>query len=183
MGDGTARRRVRSLSERLTVESRPIPGCEQYRVRIDGRVLGQRGKPMCVRRTPSGYPFVTIRRNGKNWCKAVHSLVALAWLRPKPSPLHEVAHNDGDKENSRPDNLEWKTHAENGEDARKHGSMAHGERHPFAKLNSGDIQGIKVGRRMGLSYDVLAAGFGVNASAIGKILRGERWARSREPSL
>ncbi len=50
--------------------------------------------------------------NKKHWCakprvKAIHILVATAWLGPKPGPSYYVVHKDRNHANNLPDNLEW----------------------------------------------------------------------------
>lgn len=54
-------------------------------------------------RERSGYKVVSF--NGKT--HTVHSLIAEAFLGPKPSPKHVVDHIDGNKNNNRLDNLQY----------------------------------------------------------------------------
>lgn len=51
--------------------------------------------------------------------RPLHLFVALAWYGPTPVGL-EVAHEDGDRFNCRPDNLSFKTRSENAKDRVKH---------------------------------------------------------------
>jgi hypothetical protein len=48
-------------------------------------------------------------------CGAVsaHTLVALRYIGPPPSPKHEINHKDGNRMNNYYENLEWVTHSQN----------------------------------------------------------------------
>lgn len=119
----------------------PIPGYEgRYevsnfgRVRtvarvipyIDGRL---RRVPQRIRKTSldtRGYVALTLTdATGDARSRAVHVLVAAAWLGPRPEGM-EVCHNDGDKTNPRLDNLRYDTRSENALDLVRHGQ------HPWA---------------------------------------------------
>ena len=81
------------------------------------------------------YPIVSIILDGVRRSKSVHGLVCLAFNGKKPSPIHEVRHLDGTRNNATPSNLLWGTPAENEADKRRHGTVAEGSRHGIAKLN------------------------------------------------
>lgn len=68
----------------------------------------------------SGYLQVgfTVDSDRKMFC--VHKLMAAAFL-PNPLCLTEINHIDGDKQNNRLENLEWCSHAQNMEHARRNG--------------------------------------------------------------
>lgn len=89
-------------------EWRHIPEAEGYRASSLGRVAGPRGllKPSELN---SGYLGVKVVGKGTT----VHSVVLRAFVGPKPSPKHTGNHKNGDKQDNRPDNLEWMTQAEN----------------------------------------------------------------------
>lgn len=65
-------------------------------------------KPVCVH----GYLYCELWKDGKHERRAVHRMVAVAFLPPLDGRT-EVNHKDGDKANNRLDNLEWCTHSEN----------------------------------------------------------------------
>lgn len=125
--------------EELAAEEwRPVVGWEgRYEVSNLGRVKSLRGRgngpPMIL--LPSvvrGYLRVTPGpRNGK--IRTVHSLVAEAFLGPRPAPRDgyriEANHIDGVKSNCRSGNLEWLTQLENAHHAAQAGLSASGERH------------------------------------------------------
>jgi hypothetical protein len=59
-----------------------------------------------------GYPIVVLRCQGKGKTHNVHSLVAAAFLPPRPEGM-EVNHKDNNRANAHYKNLEWMTHREN----------------------------------------------------------------------
>jgi hypothetical protein len=67
-----------------------------------------------------GYPSVRIYINGKRKRICVHRLVAMEYLPPKPSPMHQIRHLDGDKKNNYYKNLKWGTARQNALDREKH---------------------------------------------------------------
>lgn len=87
------------------------------------------------KRTPKFYKGKTLKQTPKDTGRLqvmlsretiqrqwqVHQLVAWAFLGPKPTPLHEVCHNDGDYLNNRASNLRWDTRSENHFDRVRHG--------------------------------------------------------------
>ena len=94
----------------MSEEWRPVVGYEGlYEVSNLGRVrrvayvlatyVGKRG-------SATNYCRVRIfnERGGKQ--RSVHSLVAAAFIGPRPSPLHEVNHKDGNPTNNTLENLE-----------------------------------------------------------------------------
>lgn len=116
-------------------EWRPVPGWEAlYEVSGAGRVRSlprtvaggngshavRGGRILQPVPDPDGYAFVSLS-NGTAKRASVHSLVAAAFLGPRPTPEHEVRHLDGDPANSTLTNLAYGTGAENWEDRRRHG--------------------------------------------------------------
>jgi hypothetical protein len=79
-----------------------------------------------------GYPCVRLTVNGRRKRIAVHRLVAMHYLPPRPSPTHEIRHLDGDRNNSHADNLAWGTAKENADDRERHGRTSRGSRHSAA---------------------------------------------------
>lgn len=61
-----------------------------------------------------GYYKISLnQKNRKSRYTYVHILVCEAFHGPKPTPVHEVNHKDGDKTNNVAWNLEWATRSEN----------------------------------------------------------------------
>jgi hypothetical protein len=124
-----------------------IPGFDShYEASNYGRIRSIKSKrvlrPYANR---SGYEQYYLKR-GLSEKKTMmrHRLVALAWVGPIPEG-YEVNHIDGDKENNRPENLEYLTHAENMRHAsrKKLFKPARGEASTVAKLNWDQVRKIR----------------------------------------
>lgn len=119
---------------------KPIPGWPDYeasnygRIRSVGRwmVHHRFGIPMWWKekilkpaKTTGGHLFCVLppRKN-----RAVHKLVALAWLGPPPFPGAVVRHRDDNKHNNRLSNLAWGTQKDNMQDAIRNGHSLGGYR-------------------------------------------------------
>lgn len=112
-----------------------------------------------------GYPFHTLSHNNKRWCISVHLLVARAFLPPKPSPKHEVNHEDRVKTNCRADNLSWMTPSQNVQHSFRVGTRKRnkGTDNPAcvltetqvktmrADLDSGVLNTVSAGKKFGVS--------------------------------
>ena len=81
------------------------------------RVVGGMRKPHIA---ASGYPCVTLHRDGSSQTHYVHSLVLEAFVGPRP-PGAEACHGEGGPSDNRVDNLRWDTHRENVLDIVRHG--------------------------------------------------------------
>lgn len=103
--------------------------------RIKARIL----KLILVKR---GYYRVSLCGKGERQPSLVHQLVAEAFHGPKPTPAHEVCHNDGRPGNNAASNLRWDTHSENIRDTVRHGNHLWANRthcpknHPYTPENT-----------------------------------------------
>ena len=70
----------------------------------------------------SGYWVINLRVNGKVRCRCVSELVLTTFVGPRPSPTHDAAHLNGDRNVNRLDNLSWATKKENAAHKRLHGT-------------------------------------------------------------
>ncbi len=107
--------------------------------------------------------------------RSIHSLVALAYLPPKPHPSYEVNHKDGNKLNNHIKNLEWVTSSGNKIHAHDLGLSKHyGENHEYAKLTEKDVILI---RKLAKGDNDTALGllFGVHRRTINDVRRGKTW--------
>ena len=108
-----------------------------YEVLPDGRVFsswnwrGYGRREMQQTPNADGYPSVRILVNGSRKRMAVHRLVALHFLPPRPAGA-EIRHLDGDKTNNCSWNLAWGTRKDNADDREKHGRTSRGGRHSIA---------------------------------------------------
>lgn len=113
-----------------------IPGVAGYVATPDGRVFSTTSNwrgygPRELKQHPNshGYPVVRVPWNGRARASvAVHRLVALAFLPPRPTKEHQIRHLDGNRTNNHASNLAWGTVAENAADRDMHGTTARGDR-------------------------------------------------------
>lgn len=71
----------------------------------------------------SGCQRISLRRDGRNYMRSVHVLVAEAFIGPRPTPLHDCCHDDGNPCNNRLDNVRWDTKSANKQDQIRHGRL------------------------------------------------------------
>jgi len=159
------------------IEWRSVDGFSLYEVSNTGLVRRARpshrnpvtGQPLRPRALKRGHMYVNLRGdNGVTKSVYVHRAVAFAFLGPPPSPIHQVAHWDGDATNNNVANLRWATPKENSADSVRLGrsGRARGERAGMARLtnaqaveirNTPNIGCREWGRRLGVSHNVISA--------------------------
>ena len=167
-------------------EWRPVVGYEEwYEMSSEARIrrlkpargtrVGWVLKPRLAKR---GYCQVTILSDQKRRELYVHSMVAVAFLGPRPLGL-DVNHIDGDKLNNRASNLEYATRKENLNHASKLGLLRVGEDFGRSQLKEDDVRRI---RRLALSMRVgaIAKMFGVSSPTVSDIVLGKTWKHVRE---
>jgi hypothetical protein len=115
--------------------------------------------------------FVALRKNGIAKRFTVASLVAAAFIGPRPEGLL-VLHGDGNSENNRADNLRYGTHTDNIEDARLHGTLSQGETQWLAKLTASEVMFIRITEMTGAE---LAKHYGVTPACISAIRQRKNW--------
>lgn len=112
-----------------------------------------------------------------------HVAVVLAYIGPAPTDAHEVCHNDGSKDNNRPENLRWDTRKGNHADLKKHGTSVSGERNGRAKLSHEAVGRIRrecvvrPGKKRVQKGVIasLAREYGVSRETIMRAYKGENW--------
>lgn len=105
-------------------EWRPVPGFPGYEVSDEGRVasyLRRNRLVLALMVKSNGYVSVNLARSRRRVTCTVHSLVAEAFIGPRP-PGQEVRHLDGDPHNNRVSNLRWGTRSQNELDKVRHGT-------------------------------------------------------------
>ena len=119
-----------------------------------------------------GYPVVSIKwADGTSQVRPVHTLVADAFLGPRPSGYF-VNHKDGSKLNSALSNLEYSTPSQNTQHAVDTGLMRSGERSWNAKVT---IEIAKQIRSSDLPTRQLARKFGISISTVHDVQKRRTW--------
>ena len=114
-----------------------------------------------------GYPFVQLGYKGPT--PMVHRLVAEAFVPGREVGL-EVAHNNGNRQDNRAENLRWTTRKDNHADRKKHGTWGR-------KLTSEEVKEIRtIYGAGGITQSDLGRQFGVTQATVSKIVRGDTWA-------
>ena len=145
--------RVRSVDRVVTFSDGRL---RKYKGRIISQYLG------------NGYPRVTLKMNGVDLRAHVHSLVAKAFLGPRPF-AHDVLHGDGNRANNFVSNLRYGTRKDNSRDSITHGTHL---RLAQRKFDNKIVQKIK--KAQGLTYSQLAAAFGISRTHAFNIKNGLR---------
>ncbi len=169
----------------VEVQYAAVPDYPGYRVGDDGTVWTSksrtgRGGPIPWRELRQktdriGRKLVSLSRDGVVKCFGVGVLVLTAFVGPSP-PGTECCHfPDRDPANNRIENLRWDTHAENTQDALKHGTFPVGGRCNLTKLTEHDVREIIRRGRSGEKRKDTAAAFGIHKRHVFKILRRETW--------
>jgi len=164
-----------------TEEWRTIPKFPSYSVSTHGRVkrtvnskTSKAGK--ILKTAKSGYyPAVVLREGGKSTTQYLHYLVASTFLGDRPTPKHEVAHGDGNKDNPRLDNLRWATRLENCADKKLHGTDQVGDKHHMRKIREVDVHAIRSMKACGVYNKDIAEIYGLHPSYISLVVHGKRW--------
>lgn len=150
----------------------------QYYVSRRGQVVStKQGEFHVLAGAPdsTGYPCVTLLRNGKQRSETVHSLVARAWLTAPPGPGYHVNHLDGVKTHPHVSNLEWVTPQGNVDHAVATGLHPRGERQGFAKLTEKAVRSIRLMNQFGWSCKRLGPLFDTDKTNIQLIVRRKAW--------
>lgn len=162
-------------------EWRPIEGWDSYLVSNFGRVKSLKNCRGCAVKilrpclNASDYLIVNVCKNGKMIARAVHRLVAKAFI-PNPDNKPQVNHIDGCKINAYVGNLEWSTAQENTQHSFDTGlNVAQkGENSSLAKLTKEQVLYIRANPD-NLFQKQLAAMFGVCKQTISDVQRGRKY--------
>lgn len=176
-----------------------IPGHPGYAVTREGQVYSCHKRGSCKRgpwrplihQPCDGYPSVNLQLGGgRQIRRRVYLLMLWTFVGPKPFPKAVCRHLDGDRDNSRIENLVWGTAKENADDRVKHGrgpsfrrgSSRHsswrpiGELNHSAKLDTETVIEIRAKREAGRSYYSLGKEYGVRQSTIRDLCLRITWA-------
>ena len=176
-----ARKRIAELEEALREDWADLPQYEPtgYQVSNLGRVR-RNGKILKNQIDRYGYHRIWLREGNKRKFKTVHSVVAEAFIGPRPDGA-EIAHINEDKSNNSVANISYVTPSENRHHSVVNGTVAAGERHGCSKLTEADVKFIRTNiklrcRRYGVRP--LARMFGVDPSTIRRAANGNNWRRT-----
>lgn len=157
---------------------KPIEGFP-YAISSLGRVMRTGSGPgatigrILKSRSRKGYAYVALGKNGEAHERRVHSLVAEAFIGPRPKGW-ECNHIDTDTRNNQASNLEWLTPIENIRHAFRLGKYGNreGERNPNSKLTVNQVKAIRGSSESG---QILADRFGVSMHSIKSIRSNKSW--------
>lgn len=155
----------------MEVEFRPWPRDPRYLIGSDGTIIGVKGHPRVLRRRPDGY--LTFGIGTPCYPMGAHIAVCETFHGERPSPAHEVAHDNNVRHDNRAANLSWKTRTGNMHDKYRHGTHVFGEAHRNAKLTE---ERVREARASSATTAELAARFGVARRTLRLARRGETWA-------
>src|SRR5262245_50905166 len=168
----------------------PVPGWPGYEVSdlgnvrsywqgLGGHQTGSRlvDTPHLLRPTVlHGYLLVGLKAVGRpGVLRRIHRLVLEAFVGPCP-PGMEACHNNGKRDDNRPENLRWDTHRGNHSDRARHGTTNGGEKSSNAKLTAAEVMEIRrLKAKEGLGSKRLSRRFKVSSHCIRQILNGQTW--------
>lgn len=162
-----------------------VPGASDYEISSEGRLRSYRSHGPHKRTVPKILKSKRSKRldsyhnhsffddSGVRVTKNVHLIVAETFLGSRPSDDHQACHNDGDRDNNRLSNIEWKTRLENAADQIKHGTQVRGSKSAKSKLTEAQVAEIK--RMTDRKVADITAKFGISRSTVNSIRSGRTW--------
>lgn len=150
-----------------------LPEFPGYMVCREGKVLGLRGQILKPAVAATGYLVVNLTKDGKQGVRAVHRLIASAFVS-NPEGKPHINHKNAVRTDPCADNLEWVTIPENNAHTRSLGRQARGESHGWHKLTEGQVREIRATKGL-LSNRLAGIRYGVAPSCISRIRTGHSW--------
>ncbi len=149
----------------------------RYAISSLGRVRGPRGRLLACPPDSRGYRRFNVYRGVRGTeTLHIHRLVCKAFNGPPPFEGALVRHLDGNPRNNHFANLAWGTHADNREDARRHGTLIRGERAHTSKLTEALVRRYRAEHAAGRVGAVqVAAEAGVCVRTARLMLSGRTW--------
>ncbi|WCE04457.1 HNH endonuclease [Pseudoxanthomonas sp. JBR18] len=156
---------------------RPVSGFPGYFVTDAGQIVSCRGgtpRLLVWSIKSTGYPAVSLCRLGDTLTKSVHSLVADAFLGPRPEG-YVCRHLDGNPQNPSVNNLAYGTPAENEADKERHGRRVRGEQVHGSRLTAADVAEIRDLYAKGVQYSELLIRWPINPANMHAAVHGYTW--------
>jgi hypothetical protein len=152
---------------------RTVKGYPDYKICEDGRIVSliPPSRQLKHNFTSGGYPQVTMYGIGKKRVRTVHTLLLETFIGPRPSPIHQGCHKDGNNKHCYLSNLKWGLPVDNYADRK----TAKGEAHGMARLTKASVLYIRQQLEKGVLEQVLAEQFGVTQPHISDIKHKRRW--------
>lgn len=162
----------------MTEVWRVIDIAPNYQVSSLGRVRNiATGYILTSRVRKDGYEHLYLNvGDGTRIYRKVHQYVAVAFLGPRPSPKHQVAHLDGTRTNNDFRNLAWKTSKANHADRYDHGTAPQGTNNGAARLTEEQVLEVRRLLSRGVTHRAIADVFGVCRATISHINTRKCWA-------
>lgn len=161
----------------MVTPARPWPTSPRYLARSDGSILGPSGRVLRPWVVSGRYLQVNTCTAGRVKAESVHVIVCEAWHGPRPEGM-EVAHENRDGFDCRPDNLRWATHVDNCADKINHGTQFRGEqiRNQHAtRLTADQVREIRALAAEGMPQVAIATRFHMSQTGVGQIVRRQTW--------
>jgi len=104
-----------------------------------------------------------------------HQLVAEAFIGPRPTPDHEVAHENGSRIYCHFSNLRWSLSVDNHADRITHGTDPKGERNGRAVVDEAGVRDIRRLCRERARVMDIAELYGISVGQVYRIASGQAW--------
>jgi protein gp37 len=151
----------------------PVDGFPGYFASNLGVIYSdQRGRRRALRPDigEAGHRRVQLSRDGVKTRFLLHRLLLETFVGPPPSETSEGRHLDGDPSHNTVANLAWGEPGTNWDDSKRHGSHRR-----YSKLTPEQAADIRSRHAKGESGEALAREFGISATQIRNIARGDQW--------
>lgn len=152
---------------------KPVPSFPGYFACENGHVW-RAGTPRKPQTNGRGYLRIKTSVNGALKDAYIHRMVCEAYNGLCPDGM-ECRHLDGNRQNNRPENLEWADKKTNESDKVIHGTLVCGVKNGTAVLTDEMVVEARARAKAGERIDKIAESYGVNRMTLGGAIAGKRW--------